>query len=371
MGSHPAYPTIDAVLGKINVVRLPAAMQAHRAAMSGPLVVFDELGYGGDAGQGRAIHLVDLAAGTIRTIATAGGDDAAWVPDIDGTTVVWSEWHYPVLNGGGPLTWKILALDLKTGIASVIASGVNHRLEGPEAIPPLVNVSGDTVAYTIEDQSVDRPMGWKIVLKSIRTGGQIAEYATALSIYQMGLSGTDVVYSEGLVDQSLNFKYKTRLMLASKNSSSPRFIANDAFELSFHGNRFAWVSDPGSSQGQVGLAQHPRVFTATVSDLTPLPVSLEPGSLVRGGVWPVTSDGLVAWSDDELVGPNPPAGNYLALWSSVTRRASAVAKISTIAPQLGGAGWVAWDDDLTGGGTLQTAIAGGRIADIFPSLPVP
>ncbi len=77
-------------------VTMPATFyQAHRMASSGPRVVFDEVGYGDNTHQlGRSIFLVDLAAGSERTIATAAHGDAAWTPDISGQRVIWLELRY-------------------------------------------------------------------------------------------------------------------------------------------------------------------------------------------------------------------------------------------------------------------------------------
>ena len=352
----------------LKLVRLPEGMQAHRLAASGSQVVFDEIGYGGDAGQGRSIHLAELASGTTRVIGTAAGADAAWVPDIDGHVVAWTEWHYPVLNGGGELTWHVISLDLNSGLKSTVASGMNRRLEGPAAIPPLVQVSGDRIAYTIEDPTPDRPFGWKIEIRSLTTGALEREYSTDESIYQMALSGSNVLYSEGLVDQDLNFKYHTRLMLATPSSSRPLHVADDAFEVALDSSRFAWVADVASSQGQVGLAQHPRVMTATIDDPTPVAISIDAGPQVRGSVWPSTADGRVVWSDDEQVGPETLPGNYLATWTP-DRPASVLKGVLTIVPLLGGSGWISWYDDSASG--INAVIRGGELAKLLPAGPTP
>jgi hypothetical protein len=338
------YPIVTIDQEKISTVTLVPGFQAHRLAASGPLVVFDQIGYGGDAGQGRSILLADLEHQTLETIATARGKDAAWVPDINGQTVVWTEWLYKdETQGTGSLTWRLMSMNLRTHKASEFASGVNRRLEGPSAVPPLVRVDGDRIAYTEEDPAPGRELGWKIIVRSLSSGRVEQTYPTDLSIYSMAMSGPDVVYSEGLVDNDQSFKYKTRLMLATPGTPQGSKIADDAFEVAFRGDRFAWVADPASSQNQVGMAQHPQVFTAAIDSPEPQPASLPAGPRIRGSVWPTTGDGLVGWSDDEETDV-PASPNRLTLWSP-TMGAYVVEPAHSIVPMLGDEGWLTWYDD--------------------------
>jgi hypothetical protein len=240
-----------------------------------------------------------------------------------------------------------MSRDLATSKAVEIASGTNRRLQANSAVPPIVRVDGDRIAYTEEDATTARPFGWKIVVRSLASGRVERTYLTAQSVYAMALSGSDVLYTEGLVDQGVGFMYRTRLMLATPNEPAGAWIADDAFEVAFRGSRFAWDADPGSSQGQLGMAQHPQVMTATVDSRTPVPASYPAAGKIQGSVWPTTGDDLVAWSDDEGTDPTT-TGNRLGVWAP-GRGAFALEPAHAIAPILGGDGWLTWYDDSAPG----------------------
>ncbi len=245
-------------------MRLPPGIQAHRLSADGARVVFDEIGYGDESGAlGTRIHLADLEHQTLTTFTATDNGDAAWVPDITSDAVAWSEWHHDP-SGSGAIAWRVIVEPLTGGARTVIASGTNRRLEGPGAVPPLVQIDGDLVAYTVEDPTPDRPWGWQVNVISRSSGKVVARYPTSLSIYQMALEDETLLYSEGAVDEERSFKYATRLVLATPEAPSGTVIAKDAFELALSDGRLVWVSDPESSEGQLGMAQHPQVVTTTI-----------------------------------------------------------------------------------------------------------
>src|SRR3981189_1113942 len=96
--------------------------------------------------------MVDLGDGPFQQLAKTEGRDAAWTPDISGPRVAWSEWHYADLAGlRGELTWKIVSLDLRTGVETTVMSGVNKRLQAGAAAPPIVKVDGNSLAISHDD----------------------------------------------------------------------------------------------------------------------------------------------------------------------------------------------------------------------------
>ena len=331
-------------------MKLPSTFhQAHRLAQSGSLVVLDEVGYGDVTGKlGRSIFLVDLATGSESVIATAANGDAAWMPDISGQRVIWLELRYQgrfTFTGG--ITWRLMGLDLATKTVHEIDHGVDHRLEGPSAVPPTIQADGDTVAYSVEDPGPGRPFGWKIVLRSWTTGRIVRTIQTARSIHSLALDGGNVAYSEGLVDTTLSFKYSTRLMLSTAAHPAPREVAPDAFEVAMDGGRLAWTDDRTASQGRIGTAEDPRTYTASIGDLTPVPVSALPDLKVeRGASYPAVSGDEVAWVDNQFTPSHPDAQvTHVVVWNAASATAFQVEPTGGAALVGLGAGWLSWYDD--------------------------
>jgi len=351
-----AQATTGLDAGSIHTVQLPPGMQAHRLSADGPRLVFDEIGYGDETGTlGTHIYLADLESQTMTTLASTDNGDAAWVPDITSDAVAWSEWHR---DDTGSIVWQVVVGRLDSGARTVIASGTNKRHEGSGAIPPLVQIDGDRVAYTVEDPTPARPWGWQVVVVSRSTGVVLEKYPTALSIYQMALSGESVLYSEGLVDEQRSFKYATRLMLASPEVPGATQIALDAFEVAFADGRLVWVTDPGSSEGQLGMAQHPHIATSRIEDARIEILSDRPA--FKAAFWPTTADDAVAWSEDEGYSDGVGA-NRLALWDAA-HGVGLVADAHTPAPFLGGSGWLLWYDDSAEG--VSVVIHGTKLTDM-------
>jgi hypothetical protein len=331
-------------------VKLPSPFhQAHRLAQSGPLVVLDEVGYGDVTGKlGRSIFLVDLATGTQSVIATAADGDAAWMPDVSGQRVVWLELRYQGrFTFTGAITWRLMGLDLATKAVHEIDHGVDRRLEGPSAVPPTIQVDGDTVAYSVEDPGPGRPFGWKIVLRSWTTGRVVRTIPTARSIYSLALDGGDVAYSEGLVDTTLSFKYSTRLMLSTPAHPAPEEVAPDAFEVAMDSGRLAWTDDRTASQGRIGAAEDPRTYTASTNDLSPVPISAPPDlKIERGASYPAVSGDEVAWVDNQDTPSHPdPKVTHVVVWNAASATAVQVEPTGGAALVGLGAGWLGWYDD--------------------------
>jgi len=355
-GSGPAasapgpYPIVSIPAASIRSVQLPSTFyQAHRLAQSGPLVVFDEVGYGDVTGKlGRSIFLVDLATGTESIIATAADGDAAWMPDISGQRVIWLELRYQGrFTFTGAITWRLMGLDLATKTVHEIDHGVNRRLEGPSAVSPTIQVDGDTVAYSVEDPGPGRPFGWKLILRSWTTGRIVRTIPTSRSIYSLALDNGNVAYSEGLVDTPLSFKYSTRLMLSTTTHPTPQEVAPDAFEVAMDGGRLTWTNDRTASQDRIGTAEHPRTYTASTKDLTPVPISAPPDlKIERGASYPAVSGDEVAWIDNQDTPSHPdPKVTHVVVWNATSATAVQVEPTGGAALVGLGAGWLGWYDD--------------------------
>jgi hypothetical protein len=329
--------------------------QAHDMSSDGPRAVLDELGAPA-RGHGQDIWLVDLAAGTVTTVATAPAGYVAWAPDISGDRIVWTEWLYAdAASWSGSLSWRVRGLDLASGTSTTIAHGTNTRLVsnngtgGLQAVPPLAQVDGDTVAYTLEDPTPARPDGWKIIIASLPDGHVERSVTTAQAIYSLALANGAVAYSEGRLDLPGSFTYATRLMLSTADRPTPREIAKDTFTVVMAGDRLAWVSDPMASQGQIGLAQSPQILTAAIGSPTPTPASVTPdGVAEKGAYWPAAGDGFVSWADDQDTGPGrhpDPNGDHLVVWSERSGEAVQLEPTAGMIVTGVGGGWLTWYND--------------------------
>lgn len=300
----------------IHAITLPPGVRIHRMSTDGASVAFDEVGYGGDAGQGRTIWLADLVAGTVHAIARTAGD-AAWTPTVSGPRVAWTEWRYlDAAAAAGPIAWRVVVLDRADGRTVEEARGVNARAEGAGAIPPLVALDGNHLVHTVESPTAAAPTALTIVVSSLATGEVVARIPTEHSIYQMAAGDGSVAYTEGRVDPTGGFKYATRLMLW-RGGGAATLVALDAFELALGGRTLAWISDPASSQSQVGLASHPRAWAMRLDGGDPVAVSAAPDGVVElGASWPSAASGFAAWSDMQVVSAARPYPNDLALWSA-------------------------------------------------------
>lgn len=350
------YPIVQIPENVIRSVVMPSEfMQAHRMRSDGPFAVLDELGPP-SSGHGQGIWLVDLTAGTARVIATASGSDVAWAPDISGRRIVWTEWHYAnVAAWSGTLAWRVMALDLDAGGPTIVAHGTNARLDynngrgGLQAAPPLAQVDGNLIAYTLEDTGPGRPQGWKIVIRSLADGAVERTVPTKQAIYSLALANDSVAWSEGLLDLPGSFTYAARLMVSTPEHPRPREVAKDAFEVLLDSDRLSWIGDPIASQKGIGLAQHPRLFTAVLDDLRADPVSAPADGIIeKGAYWPAAGDGFITWADDQDTGPDrhpDPTGDHLVVWDQRSDQAVQLEPTAGMILSGVGGGWLTWYDD--------------------------
>ncbi len=339
---------------------LPAfadGVQIHRLSASGPLVVFDETGYGGDAGSGRRIWLADMEHETLRVLATGADGDGAWTPQISRQQVVWIEVRYLGDNVWltGECRWRIVALDLGTGAVHQVAAGVNHRIAGQNAPPPRLALSDGRIAYTVEQAS---GTGDDIVIRSFDTNAVLENLPAEGTVHSLALSGSTVVWSEGTLDAGGGFVYDTRLHVA-RSSSPSVVIAKDAFQVGIAGDLLAWVSDP--ARGQSSFVHNAHIWVASTGDLRPaqLPGPRDPG-LERAARWPAVGDGMVTWAEDLSGSGNPdPTGPHLVIWSRRTGTTAQLEPTGGMILSSVGGGWVCWNHPLE-----PVALHAARLADL-------
>ncbi len=261
----------------------------------GSLVAFDELGYGGDAGQGRTIWLGDLATGSLRKLATAAGGDAASTPNIRGAEVAWVEWHYANNRSfTGALTWRIMLEDLSTGRTRVVRTGVSPAIEGPGGTP-LVVLTDQTLVLAFPAPSSARRTAWEIEILSLPGLAPLRTLSSDQWIYGLAASDAVVAFTKGKVNPEADFVYDTTLMVAATGDSTPHELARNSFEVAVDGRRVVWVDDRAASQGPSPAAVAPRIYSAATPDAIPVALSPVPNrEPIVGSSWPAAGDGYVS-----------------------------------------------------------------------------
>jgi hypothetical protein len=343
----------------------------HRYSGWGPRVVFDSF----NEEYNQNLYLADLQSGSLEVLASVPQPGwEIWEPDISEDRVVWTEYRYDdPANYAGSLTFRLMARNLADDTSMELASGVHTRLEGIGAIPPVIRVDGNKVAYAIEHTRPGHPLGWRVTLQSLISGEVERSFDTDLDLYKLDLSEGNVVYSEGQADLEISYKYGLRLMLSTPDHPNPVEIARDAYDVAISGERFAWMSDPAAGSARSPMPIHPVIMTATVSDHTPIQVSIttsapEPppagwGPPRFGGMFPAVGEGLVAWHDKQTDALTW-AGQLdrLPVWDSRTGVAYQLEPAAEpLFVQLAG-GWLTWFTDISPDGETVT--------HVFHGLPI-
>jgi hypothetical protein len=349
----------------------------HRYAGWGARVVFD----GQHLSQAHSIYLADLSDGSLEVFATASDDGRAWTPDISGDRVVWVELRYAdKVDETGEATWRLMVKDIVSGEVRQLQSGVHHRLEGGLAVPPLIKIDGDRVAYAVENTRPGHPLAWRVTLLSLTSGNVERAFDTDLDLFDLDLSGTDICYSEGDAELEVGFKFNTRLMLSTAEHPEPVEIDRDAYDVAISGGRLAWIEDRAA--GSQGSPQPiaPVAMTATVSDLVPQQISKmsqalgspSPGSSLplMAAYYPAVGDDLVAWRERQSDGTEMGYLYRLIAWDGSRGAAYQLEPTPEVLFASLEGGWLSWytDTEIGPDGNL----VGGRFRGLpLPEIPLP
>ena len=293
----------------------------------------------------RSIYLVDLVAGSVRTTRPAPEGWSAWFPAISGRRVAWIEFRDPGYNTSGPVEWRIVVGDVGSGSSFIVASGVQQRTgHAFSAAWPSMDLDGDRVAYAVEDPA-HPPDGWVIRVVSVTSGAILRSVRADLPVYDLGLSGEDIAWTEGRIDSTLGFTYEGRLRVLRASDAKPRQIATDAYEVAAEDGRLAWSQDAHTMV--TGAAQGTQVWTATFADLAGEPAAPEPGhGAEQYQAWPSTGDGFVTWDSARLdLEDTSVNGDRFCLWDPRTRTAYELAPTPGAVIGNAGGGWFAWVDE--------------------------
>jgi hypothetical protein len=275
-----------------------------RLSTWGPRVVFDSR----TAGTMDQIQLVDLGANGLAVIGTAEPGDWAVDPDISGPRVVWTEFHYEASRTRA--VWRVRARNLDSGEIRTIASGTDSSSAG-SAWPALTRIDGDLVAYGAPARRAGHPNAWSILVRSLTSGQVVRTIEIDRKLVGFDLADGNVAYIEGTRDEAGNFTYDTRLMISTVSHPEPVQVDRDVYAVAAGGNRFAWEQDRVAGQDQSPMPETPVILTATVSQPTPVQVSVmtqgppPPEGFGRprlGGLYPSVANDLVAWQDAQTDG---------------------------------------------------------------------
>jgi hypothetical protein len=351
--------------------QLGLPFRLHRYSNWGSKVVFDSL-------EGRYksnLYMADLENGSLEVLAsTEQSGWEMWEPDISGDWVTWTEIRYEhPTNFAGKLTFRLMARNVADDTSVELASGVHTRLEGIGAVPPVVRVDDERVAYAVEHIRPGHPLGWRVRLQSLTSGEIERSFDTDLDLYELDLSAANIVYSEGQADLQISFKYGLRLMLSTPDHPDSVEIARDAYEVAISGERFAWTSDPAAGSERSPLPIRPVIMTASVSDPTPRQVSIitsapeSPppgwGPPRFGGMYPAVGDGLVAWQDNKTDGQTWDGQLIrLPVWDSRTGVAYQLEPAPDLLFVKLEGGWLTWYTDISPDLTTVT--------HVFHGLPI-
>ena len=316
----------------------------------------------GVGGIGQTVWLIDLATGQRKALNQAEPHVGTLGPRVSGNDVVWSAGNEV---GSKRLTWRLMHFDLSTGATDTIDHGINTRLEDGSPSGPATALDAGTVAYTVESATAAYPYGWKIVLRRLSDGVVEREIQTRYAVWEMAIQDGNVLYNE--VPPQESGATVGGLMLSTAQHPDPVQIGDNGGGLAIDGERIVWDGSarisPNSDVTENG------VFTATFSDLTPVPLARGTDN-EDGARYSTGGDGLVAWTESS------PPYDKLYMWDSATGRTyEVVGQFDTLShlhgtflPSIAG-GWLTWEAALGTDTQLNAQFAAIRTDDLRAAEP--
>ena len=281
--------------------------------------------------QSRISHL-DLLEGTPQKVIDTGRA-VPWNISTNGKQVIWTELTD---RGSKAADWSVKSLDIASGKTATIDSGSSQRFGNTWDAPVALDVDGSTVAYAIGAATADNPYASSVVIRDLVSGSIIRKFDTDLLVYDIGVSGHNVAYSEGSVTPGhYQLLTNSRLMLMRADDSTPIKLADDTFQVSFDGSRVVWIQGPPDAE--IGPATGEDVMRVELPDLQPVLLSRSSADpTVDSAFVPTAAEGYAAWTEAS------DRDQHLIVWNSSTGTSQEVATAKvTFYPSLGG-GWLVW-----------------------------
>ena len=270
------------------------------------------------------VYRVDFERAAIDVVAEAGRGFPSSI-DANESSVAWSEW---LPKPGRHSSWRVITQVAAGDVPPVL---VDKSTDTSRAslydISPVLDLNGAAIAYTAGAPSGDNPLAFAVRYGSLGQAEPFHELETDLVPYDVAISDSGVVYSEGQVDpDAFGVIVDPKLLIYRAGSNAPQEVADDAYRVALDGDRMVWTSEDQVLTAIVGAADH-----ATLSD------SVSGSSLAVAA-----AEGLVTWSDATSDGRH-----RLMVWdlgSGATYQADESS--SPLLTSIGG-GWLAWSDGET------------------------
>jgi hypothetical protein len=281
--------------------------------------------------QSRISHLNLLEGTPEKAVDTGRG--VPWNISTNGKQVVWSEL---TARGTQQADWAVKSLDLASGQTSTIDSGSSQRSRITWDSPVALGIDGSTVAYAIGAATAEKPYASTVVIRDLDTGSVIRQFDTELMVFDIGVSGHDVAYSEGSVTSG-HYQLLTgsRLMLMRGEDAAPIKLADNTFEVSFDGPRVVWIQ--GQPDAEIGPATGEDIMKVELPNLQPAELSRSSADpSVDSAFVPTAAEGYAAWTEAS------DRDQHLIVWDSRTSSSHEVATAKvTFYPSIGD-GWLVW-----------------------------
>lgn len=281
--------------------------------------------------QSEIFHL-DLRDGTTETVSHTGRA-VPWSVATNGTQVVWAD----LTPRGGPhADWSLNAYDIASGKTTTLDGGASERSGDTWDSPVALDVAGSVVAYAIGAATADKPYASTVIIRDIDSGAVLRQFDSELLVYDIGVSGQNVAYTEGSVTSGqFQVLDNSRLMLMQAGDPAPTKLADDTFQVSFDGNRVVWVEGPPDAE--VGPATAEDVRQVELPSLEPTDLSRSSADpAVDSAFVPTAAEGFAAWTEAS------DRQQHLILWDSRTGASQEIASAKvTFYPSIGG-GWIVW-----------------------------
>ena len=275
----------------VSIVPVANGTRVGIPAFCGPYAVYNDF-------ESTVENLLDFRTGAATTIAGPEQGVKFGNPVMSAKWIAWLSWRQKIDPNSEllsePLHWVISAVPTAdpTSAPIEVASGTN--VEPPAPGRPTLAIDGDVLAYTVESAQKGHPQANALIIHDLATRVDVERIQTAESVWALDLSGPNVVYSEGAVDNH-GFVNDTRVMLVEGNAAATQ-IAPFGYEVAIDGDRLVWAQ--AASGNESGLAIDQAVMTATVSDLEPVQLSRQSSDVQPySGYWPAAGENLASWDD--------------------------------------------------------------------------
>ena len=305
----PGYDLVENLdPAAVSVVQVPDGTRVGSAAFCGQDAVYDDF-------DSTVENLLDFRTGAVTTIAGPEHGVKFGSPALSANWIAWASWRQKIDPNSDlltePIHWTISAVPAADPTATPIQVAAGTNVEPPAPDRPTLAIDGDLLAYTVESPQAGHPQAKAIIVHDLASGVDVERIQTEESVWALDLSGSNILYSEGTVDND-GFVIDTRVMLVVGNAAATE-TAPYGYEVAIDGDRLVWAQ--AATANASGLAIDQAIMTATVSDLEPVQLSRQStDDQAYSGYLPAAGEGLVSW-DDRAGGK---LDDHIEVWDAVS-----------------------------------------------------